>query len=35
LRDRVDLYFPAISLVAFISGSCIGFFAAGRAHRLW
>jgi hypothetical protein len=25
--DDVDLYFPAVSLLAFLSGSCIGWYA--------
>lgn len=29
------MYYPVVSLVAFISGSCLGFYFAGRTHRLW
>jgi len=29
------MFFPAVSFLAFLSGSCIGFFMAGRAHGLW
>ena len=31
----VDTFFPMLSCLAFISGSCFGFFFAGRAHKLW
>jgi hypothetical protein len=33
--SRVDSFFPVVSALAFLSGSCFGFFFAGRAHRLW
>jgi hypothetical protein len=29
------MFYPVVSCLAFISGSCLGFFYAGRAHRLW
>jgi hypothetical protein len=29
------MFFPVVSCLAFLSGSCIGFFYAGRAHKLW
>jgi hypothetical protein len=31
----MDSFFPVVSCLAFLSGSCFGFFFAGRAHRLW
>jgi hypothetical protein len=31
----VDSFFPFVSALAFLSGSCFGFFFAGRQHRLW
>jgi hypothetical protein len=31
----MDGFFPVVSALAFLSGSCFGFFFAGRAHRLW
>jgi hypothetical protein len=33
--SSVDMFFPVVSCLAFLSGSCIGFFYAGRAHKRW